>query len=88
MLEPLEVGNNQHQVLQLEPLEGWYHRELVLVLGYYVFMPVLVIPIIVLLFILVNYGLCFSLWFQLLLLVPMDDQVECFQYIVDFCSLL
>ena len=45
-LENLESGNYHHQVLQLEPLEVWNHRELVLVLGSVVLLSVLVIPII------------------------------------------
>ena len=48
MLENLEAGNHHHQVLQLEPFEVWQHSELVLVLGSEAFLPVLVIPIIML----------------------------------------
>ena len=46
VLENLEAENHHHQVLKLEPLEMWHHRKLVLVLGYMVFLTVLVIPVI------------------------------------------
>ena len=46
-LVPLEVGNHHHRVLLSEPLEVWYHREWILVLGYVVFLPLIAIYVIV-----------------------------------------
>ena len=40
------------------------------------------------LYLLVNYGFCFSPWFQLCSLLTVDDKVEYFQDIVYYCSLL
>ena len=47
-LVPLESGNHQNQVLKLEPLEICHHRELLLLLGYAVFLIVIGLPAIVL----------------------------------------
>ena len=43
----LDVVNHNHQDLKLETLEVWYHRKMVLVLVYLVFLPVLVLLVIV-----------------------------------------
>ena len=47
VIDNLEAGNHHHQVLKLEPLELCHHRELVLVLGYVMFLTVIVKPIII-----------------------------------------
>ena len=48
ILSHLEAGNHQYQVLQLEPLEVWYHRGIGVGLDYLVFLHALFIPIIML----------------------------------------
>ena len=53
------VKHHHHKVLQLEPLEAWYHRELVLVLGSAVFLPVIVITIVMLFISLVKLWIIF-----------------------------
>ena len=54
-----------------------------LVLGYVMFLPVLVIPIIMLLSLWLNYSLYLVLCLKLWLLSPVDDQVEYFQDVVE-----
>ena len=69
VLENLEAGNYHHQVLQLEPLEVWHHRELVLVMGYAVLIPVLVITIIMLFISLVKTWIMFLSMVETLVIV-------------------
>ena len=59
-----------------------------LVLRSEVLITAIVIPVIYIFFLLVKYGLCLSLWFQLWLLLLLDDQVKYFQDLMDYCSLL
>ena len=59
MLAHLEALNHHYKVLQLEPLEVWHHRELVLFMLYAVLLPVLVIPIIMLFIYLVKSYIIF-----------------------------
>ena len=44
VMAQLEVVNHHYKVLQLEPLEVWNHGGLVIVMGYIVLLPVLVLP--------------------------------------------
>ena len=68
-MENLEVGNYHHQVLQLEHLEVWYHRRLVLVLGSVLLLSVLVIPIIILFISLVKAWVLFISMVKTLVIV-------------------
>ena len=70
VMENLEAENHHHQVLQLEPLEVWNHMDLVSVLGYVVFLPLLVIHIIMLFISLVK------LWILFLCMVGILDVVD------------
>ena len=68
-LVPLEVVNCHHQVLKLEPLEMWYHRDLVLVMGSLVFITVLVLTIILLFISLGRLWVMFLSVFETLVIV-------------------
>ena len=69
VMEKWEAENHHHQVLQLEPLEVWHHRELVLILGSVVLLPVLVIPIIMVFISLVKLCIIFIYMVETLVIV-------------------
>ena len=59
ILAHVEAGNHRHQVLELEPLEVWRHRELVLVMGSAVLLPVQGITMIMLFIYIVKLWIIF-----------------------------
>ena len=68
-MENLEVENNHPPVVQLEPLEVWHHRELLLVMGHVVFISILFIPIIMLFIFLVKLWVIFLSMVETLVIV-------------------
>ena len=69
ILSNLEAENHHYQVLQLQYLELWHHRELVLVLWSMMLLHVLGIPIIILFISLVKFWILFISMVETLVIV-------------------
>ena len=82
MLADLEVENNDYHVLKLEPLYVWHHWEMVLVMGSAVFLPVPVIPIMMLFICIVKLWILFFSVVETLVFFPVENQLEYLQHLV------
>ena len=69
-------------------MDVWNHKELVLVLGSDMFLTVIVLPLIVLFMSIGKLWILFLSMVATLVIVLVDYQVEYFQYIFEYYSLL